>query len=77
MASLRDTLQAHVDNGSVPGAVGLVARGDRVEVAAVGSMAVGGAPMARDSIFRFASITKPITAVAVMLLVEDCQISLE
>ena len=77
MASLRDTLQAHVDNGSVPGAVGLVARGDRVEVAAVGSMAVGGAPMARDSIFRFASITKPITAAAVMMLVEDGQIALD
>jgi len=77
MADLRDTLQAHVDNGSVPGAVGLVARGDRVEVAAVGSMAVGGAPMARDSIFRFASITKPITAAAVMMLVEDGQIALD
>ena len=77
MASLHDTLKVHVDNGSVPGAVGLVARGDRVEVAAVGSMAVGGAPMARDSIFRFASITKPITAAAVMMLVEDGQIALD
>ena len=48
MADLRDTLQAHVDNGSVPGAVGLVARGDRVEVAAVGSIAVDGAAMARE-----------------------------
>jgi CubicO group peptidase (beta-lactamase class C family) len=77
MADLHDTLQAHVDNGSVPGAVGLVARGDRMELAAVGSIAVDGAAMARDSIFRFASITKPITAAAVMMLVEDGQIALD
>jgi len=77
MAGLHGTLGAYVENGSVPGAVGLVARGDRMEVAAVGSMAVGGTPMARDSIFRFASITKPITAAAVMMLVEDGRIALD
>lgn len=71
MAGLRDTLKVHVDNGSVRGGVGLVAGGDRVEVAAVGSMAVGGAPMAGDSIFWFASVIMPITAAAVMMLVED------
>jgi hypothetical protein len=42
MTCLHDTLQIHVSNGSVPGAVGLVARGDQTEVAAVGSIAVGG-----------------------------------
>src|SRR5579864_1095276 len=77
MAGLHDILKVHVDNGSVPGAVGLVARGGRMEVAAVGAMAVGGAPMARDSIFRFASITKPITAAAVMMLVDDGRIALD
>ena len=77
MADLHGTLKAYVDNGSVPGAVGLVARGNRMEVAAVGSMAVGGAAMARDSIFRVASITKPIIAAAVMMLVEDGRIALE
>jgi CubicO group peptidase (beta-lactamase class C family) len=77
MTGLHDTLKTYVDNGSVPGAVGLVARGDRVEVAAIGSRAVGGAPMAKDSIFRFASITKPITAAAVMMLVDDGRIALE
>lgn len=60
MANLHDTLDKHVANGSVPGAVGLVARGSQVEVAVVGSVDVGGtAPMVRDSIFRVASITKP------------------
>ncbi len=60
MTSLHDVLQAHVSNGSVPGAVGLLARGDEIEVAAVGSASVGGVPMASDSIFRIASITKQI-----------------
>ena len=61
MTNLRAMLETHVSNGSVPGAVALVARGDRVEVRAVGSADVGGtAPMARDSIFRIASITKPM-----------------
>jgi CubicO group peptidase (beta-lactamase class C family) len=76
VADLDDLLQGHVDDGSLPGAVAVVARGDRTEVAAVGSVAVGGAPMAGDSIFRFASITKPITAAAVMMLVEDGRIAL-
>jgi CubicO group peptidase (beta-lactamase class C family) len=76
MTDLHEVLERYVSDGSVPGAVGLVARGDQTEVAAVGSKAVGGAPMARDSIFRLASITKPITAAAVMMLVEDGRIAL-
>ena len=55
----------------------LVARGDEVEVEAAGRLATDGtAPMARDSIFRIASVTKPITAAAVMLLVDDGRIAL-
>src|SRR6266705_5251232 len=78
MTNLYDILETHVRNGSVPGAVGLVARGGRVEVQVVGSVDVDGtSPMARDSIFRIASITKPITAAAVMLLVEDGRIALD
>jgi CubicO group peptidase (beta-lactamase class C family) len=78
MSNLHDILQTHVSNGSVPGAVALVARGDRVEVQAAGCAGVDGTcPMSRDSIFRIASITKPITAAAVMMLVEDGRIALE
>src|SRR5947209_11505186 len=56
----------------------MMARGDRVEVQAAGSAdADGSTPMARNSIFRIASITKPITAAAVMMLVEDGRIALE
>jgi CubicO group peptidase (beta-lactamase class C family) len=78
MSELRDILQTYVSNGSVPGAVGLIARGSQVEVQAAGSADVDGtAPMGRDSIFRIASITKPITAAAVMMLVGDGRIALE
>jgi len=78
MSSLHDTLRQRVDDGTVPGAVGLVARGDDVEVVAVGSADVEGtAPMARDSIFRIASITKPITAAALLTLVDEGRIGLD
>ena len=78
MTDLHDILETYVSKGSVPGAVGLVARGDRVEVRVAGSADVDGtSPMARDSIFRIASITKPITAAAVMMLIEDGRIALD
>ncbi|MFJ3418777.1 serine hydrolase domain-containing protein [Streptomyces sp. NPDC086082] len=78
MSSLHDTLRRRVDDGSVPGAVGLVARGDDVEVVAVGSVDVEGtAPMARDSIFRIASVSKPVTAAAVLALVDDGRLALD
>src|SRR5205823_3771507 len=35
------------------------------------------APMKRDTIFRIASITKPITSVAAMILVEECKLRLD
>ncbi|MET8127760.1 serine hydrolase domain-containing protein [Streptomyces sp. NPDC005065] len=75
---LHDILDAHIGKGAVPGAVGLVARGDRTEVQAAGSADVEGTvPMARDSIFRIASMTKPIVAAAVMMLVEEGRIALD
>lgn len=77
MTNLHDILAA-VRNRSVPGAVGLVAHGGRIEVAAVGQAdAAGTTPMTRESVFRIASITKPITAVAVLMLVEDGRIALD
>lgn len=77
MTDLNEVLSRHVHAGTLPGAVGIVARGDDVEAAAVGAMAFGGPPMARDSIFRIASITKPITAAAVMTLVDDGRLTLD
>ncbi|MFJ9818319.1 serine hydrolase domain-containing protein [Streptomyces sp. NPDC101151] len=78
MTALHDTLRRYVDEGTVPGAVALVARGDDVEVVVVGHAdADGSAPMARDSLFRIASVTKPVTAAAVLMLIEDGRIGLD
>ncbi|MFD4940416.1 serine hydrolase domain-containing protein [Streptomyces virginiae] len=75
---LRGLLETHVGDGSLPGAVALVAHGEDVEVAAVGSVDTAGtAPMARDSLFRVASVTKPVTAAATMTLVEDGLLALD
>ncbi|EST27100.1 serine hydrolase domain-containing protein [Streptomyces niveus] len=75
---LRGVLQAQVSEGPLPGAVAMVARGDRIEVAEAGSAdAAGTTPLTRDSIFRIASITKPVVAAAVMMLVEEGRIALD
>ncbi len=74
---LHDVLARHVDDGSVPGLVLAARRGDEVHVEVMGSMAVGGRPMERDARFRISSVTKPITAVAAMSLVEDCVLRLD
>jgi CubicO group peptidase (beta-lactamase class C family) len=76
MTDLADLLERYVADGSVPGVVALVARGEEVEEAVVGSATLGETPMTRKAIFRLASITKPITAAAVMILVEEDRISL-
>src|SRR5207244_5288589 len=60
------------------GLVALVSHHDDVHVETLGTMAFGyPTPMKRDTIFRIASITKPITAVAAMILVEDCKLRLD
>lgn len=75
---IADALQAYVDRGDIPGAVALVARGNAVHVAAVGVQDLqSGVPMARDTIFRIASMTKPIVAAAAMILVEEGRLSLD
>ena len=57
--------------------VAWVSRGDQTHVLTVGAMAIGGRPIARDSIFRIASMTKPITSVAAMMLVEEGKLRLD
>src|SRR5262249_48088300 len=69
MATLQDLLDAALRSGEAPGAAAPLARGDEVDVASAGDVEP-------DSIFRIASSTKPITAAAVMLLVEDGLVTL-
>jgi CubicO group peptidase (beta-lactamase class C family) len=75
--SLTDMLDRHVQAGTLPGAVAVVATGDDVEVAVVGARGIDGAPMTRDTIFRIASVTKPITAAAAMVLVDEGRLGLD
>ncbi|MEU4230849.1 serine hydrolase domain-containing protein [Nonomuraea sp. NPDC026600] len=75
---MRDVLAGYVESGAVPGLVALLGRGDDTHVEAMGTLhAGGGAPMRRDTIFRMASLSKPITAAAVMILVEECRLRLD
>ncbi len=71
-------LDGYVERGEMPGIVALVSRGDHTHVHTCGTMTLGGdKPMRRDTIFRIASMTKPITAVAAMILVEECVLRLD
>ena len=65
------------DRYQVPGLVGLVACGGDVHVEALGTMAIGGAPVQRDTIFRIASDTKPITAATVLALAAEGRLDLD
>lgn len=78
ITALHDLMAARGAAGEFPGAVWLVALGDDVAVDSVGASAVDGSmPMRRDTIFRIASMTKAITAAAVLMLVEDGKLTLD
>ena len=78
LARMHAALLRHVESGSIPGLVALVHQRGREHVEAVGTMAFDGTvPMRRDTIFRLASTTKPITAVGAMILVEECKVRLD
>ena len=75
---MHDFLRRQVESGRLPGLVALVSRRGEEYVAAIGAQAFGSdVPMRRDTIFRLASTTKPITAVAAMILVEECRLRLD
>ena len=69
MTTLYELLETAVAGGTVPGAAALFARRD-VEIASAGELEP-------DAIVRIASITKPITAAAVMLLVDEGLVALD
>ncbi len=75
---LEADLKGHVAQGQPPGLVALAARDDRTHIVPLGAMTLdGGPPVRRDTIFRLASMTKPITAVAAMMLIEDGKLKLD
>jgi len=75
---MHDVMAGYVERGDVPGLVTLVSRRGETHIDTIGMQAAGGSnPMRRDTIFRISSMTKPITAVATMILVEECNLRLD
>jgi CubicO group peptidase (beta-lactamase class C family) len=77
LKGLHAAAEGHVGDEKVPGLVALVACGGQVHVEALGRLAVGGPPVARDSIFRIASTTKPITAAVTLAVAAEGLIGLD
>src|SRR5437016_10017921 len=78
LGRMHDVMAGYVERGEVPGLVTLVSRRGEVHVDAIGMQSArDGDPMRRDTIFRISSMTKPITAAATMILVEECRLRLD
>jgi len=75
---IHEAIQRHIDAGEISGAVTLVARrGHMVHFEAHGLMDIESKrPMQTDAIFRIASMSKPITGVAVMMMIEEGKLRL-
>ncbi len=78
LGRIHEAVQRHIDAQNICGAVTIVARRGRIaHFEAHGVMDLESKkPMAKDAVFRLASMTKPITSVAVMMLVEEGKIRL-
>jgi CubicO group peptidase (beta-lactamase class C family) len=76
---IRTRMREFVAQGQISGAVTLVGRGDRVvSLEAVGLRSIeDGLPMRPDTLFRIASMTKPITAIGVLMLAEEGKLALD
>ena len=75
---IHETIQRHIDAGDITGAVTLVARRGRIaHFEAHGLMDLDSeTPMRKDAVFRIMSMTKPVTAVAVLMLLEEGRLRL-
>ncbi len=74
--ALQELLIRHVDAGTIPGGVALLGPGN-AEVVTAGVASIGGGPMGEDAIMRIQSMTKGITAVAALRLVEAGRLELD
>lgn len=78
LARMHQVMAGYVEQGSVAGLVTLLSRRGETVVDTIGCQdLIRKDPLRRDSIFRIASMTKPITAVAAMILVEECRLTLD
>ncbi|MGD2168055.1 MAG: serine hydrolase domain-containing protein, partial [Gammaproteobacteria bacterium] len=78
LARVDDVMQRYMDEHRFAGAVTLVARDDRIAYFnAQGLMDIGsGRPMEREAVFRIMSMTKPVVAVAILMMVEEGRVRL-
>jgi CubicO group peptidase (beta-lactamase class C family) len=75
---LHGAMQGYVERGERPGIVTLLSRDGETHVDAIGTHAFGSErPMRRDTIFRIASITKPVVAAATLTLVQEGKLRLD
>jgi CubicO group peptidase (beta-lactamase class C family) len=75
---MHQVLSGYIERKEMPGLVALVSHRDEVHVETLGTLALNqSAPMRTDTIFRIASLAKPVTAVAAMILVEECKLRLD
>lgn len=78
LARAHDVMAGYVERGVAPGVVTAISRRGEIHIEAMGAQALDGkTPMRRDTIFRISSMSKPITAAATMILVEECKLRLD
>ena len=77
LSLIRPAMKRHIREGKLPGMVTMVARnGKVVHLEKCGIMDIN-TPMKTDAIFRIASMTKPVTSVAAMILCEEGHFGLD
>jgi CubicO group peptidase (beta-lactamase class C family) len=79
LSQIRSRMQTYVDQGEIAGAVTVVGRHDGIlSVDVVGQQDIEHhRPMTKDTIFRIASMTKPVTAIGIMMLVDEGKLAVE
>jgi CubicO group peptidase (beta-lactamase class C family) len=77
LARLDAVMTGFVERDDIPGLAWLVERHGETHVGVAGADGPGGTPVAADTIFRISSVTKPITGVAALILVEECRLRLD
>jgi CubicO group peptidase (beta-lactamase class C family) len=75
---MHQILSGYIDRKEMPGLVALVSHHDDVHIETLGTLSFNNsAPMRADTIFRIASLAKPVTAAAAMILLEECRLRLD
>jgi CubicO group peptidase (beta-lactamase class C family) len=77
LRGMKKSLASHIGPSQVPGLVALVSYDDELHALALGSVSIGGREVHRDTIFRISSMTKPVSAAATMMLVDEGKLTLD